>query len=62
MFERKKEKDIENPSRCKFTSICVFNDLETRKNGEFLTATSDLGNTLAARKINLMYKGGIQGL
>ena len=62
MSERKKEKEVENPSRRKFKFICVFNDLKTRKSGEFLTAASDLDNALAARKINLVYGGGIHGL
>ena len=59
MSERKKEKEVENPSKRRFKSICIFNDLKTRKNGEFLIVTSDLGNVLTARKINLMYGGGI---
>ena len=41
MFERKKEKEVENPSRHRFKSICVFSDLETGKSGEFLIAASD---------------------
>ena len=56
MSERKKE--VKNPSRHRFKSIYVFSDLETRKSGEFLTVTNDLGNALATRKINLMYGGG----
>ena len=59
MSERKKEKEIENPSRCKFKSIYVFNDIETRKSGEFLITASDLDNALVARRINLVYGGGI---
>ena len=43
----------------RFKFICVFIDLETGKNREFLTVTSNLDNTLAARKINLVYEGGI---
>ena len=62
MSERKKEKEVENLSRCRFKSIYVFSDVETGKNGEFLTAASDLGNALVVRKINLVYRGGIQGL
>ena len=59
MSEIKKEKDIENPSRYRFKSICVFSDLEVGKSGEFLTVVSDLDNVLAAKKINLVYGGGI---
>ena len=59
LFERKKEKEVKNSSRHKFKSIYIFSDLETEKNGEFLTITSDLGNTLTARKINMVYGGGI---
>ena len=62
MSEKKKEKEVENPSKRRFKSICVFSDIETGKNGEFVTVASDLGNALAARKINLVYAGGIQGL
>ena len=62
MSERKKEKEVENPSRHRFKAIYVFSDLETRKSGEFLTTASDLGNVLITRKINLVYRGGIQGL
>ena len=62
MSERKKEKEIENPSRHKFISICVFSDIETENSGEFLTVVSDLGNVLATKKINFVYGGGIQGL
>ena len=60
--DRKKEKEVENPLRCRFKFICVFSDIETGKSGEFLTATSNLGNALATRKINLVYGGGIHGL
>ena len=59
MSKRKKEKEVKNSLRHRFKSICVFNDLEIRKSGEFLTVASDLGNVLAARKINLVYGGGI---
>ena len=55
MFERKKEKQVKNPSRHRFKFICIFSDPETGKSGEFLTVASDLGNTLVARKINLVY-------
>ena len=40
--ERKKEKEVENLSKRRFKSICVFSDLETRKNGEFLIVAIDL--------------------
>ena len=59
MFETKKETEVESPSKHQFKSICVFNDLETEKSGEYLTAVSDLGNVFIAKKINLVYGGGI---
>ena len=62
MSKRKKKTEVENPSRHIFKSICVFSNLEIGKSGEFLIATSDLSNALVARKINLVYKGGIEGL
>ena len=37
-------------------------NLKLEKNGEFLTVASDLGNALATRKINFVYRRGIQGL
>ena len=59
MSERNKEKEGENPLRCRSKSIYVFSELETRKSGEFLIATSDLGNAFTIRKINLVYGRGI---
>ena len=59
MSDRKKEKKIENSSKCRFKSICIFNDLETENSGEILIITSDWGNALTARKINLVYGRGI---
>ena len=59
MFEKKKEKEVENPSSHRFKSICVFSDLETGKNEMFLTTIGDLSNALATRKINLVYGGEI---
>ena len=55
MSKRKKEKEVENSLRRRFKFICVFSDLKTGKSREFLIATSDLGNVLAARKINMVY-------
>ena len=62
MFDRKKEKEVENLSKHRFKSICVFSDLEIGKSGEFLIVASHLSNVLAAKKINIVYRGGIQGL
>ena len=62
MFERKKERNGEIPSRHIFKSICVFSELNVGNNGEFLIVASDISNALIARKINFVYRGGIQDL
>ena len=49
-------------SKYRFKSICIFGETDEGKNREFLTAAKELGIALAARKINFVYGGGIQGL
>ena len=46
----------------RINTICVFGGSNLGKDGEFQHAASTLGKALAARKINLVYGGGIQGL
>ena len=48
--------------QCRFTSICIFGDTDVGKDADFLIAAQDLGKALAARKINFLYGGGIEGL
>ena len=40
----------------------LFGGTHLGKDAEFQNAARDLGKTLAARKINLVYGGGVQGL
>jgi len=42
--------------------ICVIGGIEDEKNTEFLPAANDLGKAIAARKISLVYGGGVRGL
>jgi len=42
--------------------ICVIGGIEDEKNTKFLPAAYDLGRAIAARKISLVYGGGIRGL
>ena len=53
---------MEVSSTRKFNSICVFCGSNLGKNGEFIGAASNLGRTLAERKIHLVYGGGSLGL
>ena len=46
----------------RINTICVFGGSNLGKDGEFQHAAYTLGKALAARKINLVYGGGIQGL
>mgnify|MGYP002733406741 CR=1 FL=1 len=46
----------------RFANICLFGGTHLGKDAEFQNAARDLGKTLAARKINLVYGGGVQGL
>ena len=67
MFESKKKdrkegKDRKKPPKHRFQSICVFDKSNVGEKGEFIAATNELGKVLTARKINFMYRGGIQGL
>ena len=48
--------------KCRFSSICIFGETDSRKNGEFIPAAQELGCALAAREIKFVYGGGIQGL
>ena len=50
------------PSTRKFKSICLFGGSSLGKDVAFKQAADELGKTLAALKINLVYGGGIQGL
>ena len=45
-----------------FKSICVVGGMKNEKNIEFRSAADDLGKAIAARKINLVYGGGVRGL
>ena len=49
-------------SNRKFKTICVFGGTNFGKGKEYLKAAVELGKTLAARKINLVYGGGSLGL
>ena len=52
MFESRKKKDErkerKKPLKHRFKSICVFNESDVRRKGEFIIAPSELGNVLAA--------------
>ena len=61
MSERKEEKKGIT-LKYRFKSICIFGKTDFVKDGEFLTVAKELGNALAAKKINFVYEGGIQGL
>lgn len=61
MSEKKEEKKGITP-KCRFKSICIFGETDFVQDGEFLNAAKELGGALAARKINFVYGGGIQGL
>ena len=61
MSERKEKKKGITP-KCRLKSICIFGETDSGKDGEFLNAAKELGTALAARKINFIYGGGIQGL
>ena len=52
---------VESSNR-KFKTICVFGGTNFGKGKEYLKAAVELGKTLAARKINLVYGGGSLGL
>ena len=60
--ERKEEKERKKPPKHRFKFICVFNEYDVRREGEFIAVKSELENVLAAKKINFMYGVGIQGL
>ena len=49
-------------SNCKFKTICVFGGTNFGKGKEYLKAAVELGKTLAARKIDLVYGGDSLGL
>lgn len=55
-------KETAGPSTRRFHSICVFGGTNLGKDEAFRHAAYDLGKTLAARKINVVYGGGVQGL
>ena len=48
--------------KCRMKSICIFGESDFCKSEEFLAASKELGVALAARKINFIYGGGVQGL
>ena len=60
--ERNEEKEKKRTPKHKFNSICVFGESEVGKEREFIAAASEVGNVLAAKKINFIYGGGVQGL
>ena len=62
MSEGKKEREGERSSKSRFKSICIFGGSNIGKDGGFVKAANELGAALAARNINLVYGGGIQGL
>ena len=62
MSKRREEKESEEKARRRFTSICVLGGSNLGKDREFITTASYLGKILAARKINLVYGGGMHGL
>ena len=46
---------MDESSNYKFKTICVFCGINFGKGKEYLKAAVELGKTLAARKINLVY-------
>jgi len=61
MSEREKERSGIT-LKCSFKSICIFGETDLGKDKEFIPTANELGRALAARKINFIYGGGIQGL
>ena len=61
MSESKEKKESETP-KCRLNAVCVFGESDFGKTGEFLSASSELGSALAARKINFVYGGGVRSL
>ena len=55
-------KESAGPSQKRFNSICVFGSPNLGRDAEFRKAAYSLAAALAARKIHLVYGGGIQGL
>lgn len=49
-------------SKRRLKTICVFGGSSLGTNREFMIAGNELGKVLAARNINVVYGGGIQGL
>ena len=49
------------PNR-QFKNICVLSGFTYGKHKEFVEATIELGRSIAARKLHLVYGGGNQGL
>ncbi|KAK9208704.1 hypothetical protein WN944_001064 [Citrus x changshan-huyou] len=45
-----------------FKNICVFSGFNYGKHKEFVEASIDLGQSIAERKLHLMYGGGNRGL
>ena len=56
------EKKHGEPSQRRIQSICVFGGSNLGIDHEFMKAANELGHVLAARKIHIVYGGGIQGL
>ena len=49
------------PNR-QFKNICVLSGFTYGKHKEFVEAAIDLGRSIAARKLHLVYGGGNRGL
>src|SRR5262249_19122095 len=62
MANCKVEEESGEPPKHRFKSICVFGGSNLGKNEVFVTAANELGKVLAARKIHIVYEGGIHGL
>ena len=45
-----------------FKNICVLSGFNYGKYKEFIKATVDLGRSIAARKLHMVYGGGDRGL
>ena len=62
MSDRKGKRVLEGPSIRRFKSIYILGGKNLGNDKVFLDAAKELGQVLAARGINIVYGGGIQGL
>ena len=54
-MERKEGRERIKPPKHRFKSICVFDEFDVGREGEFIVGISELGNVLLARKRNCVW-------